>query len=133
MHAVMKCAVLGDHDAPVPEEEVWGDQDQPLPLRYLSVPLHFHQDLGESSYLGRSSQNINIQSVLLSSVPPSLCVSAGGHVFRSSVYPAGIRVEHLRCRRHPSVNYSLVHCHRCVCLFMSVLNLVHTVTYKDFI
>lgn len=63
MHCV-KCAVSGDHDAPVPEEEVRGDQDQPLPLRHLSVPLHFHQDLSESSCLGNTQ-----------SEKPSLCVS----------------------------------------------------------
>ncbi len=39
----------GYHNAPVLEEEVWRDQDQSLPLHYLSVPLHFHQDLSESS------------------------------------------------------------------------------------
>lgn len=103
---------LGDHDAPVPEEEVWRDQDQHLPLRHLSVPLHFHKDLSESS-----SCRKNVRSVLLCSFLHSfsLSVSPGGHVFRSCVYPAGVRVEHLRGHHHPSLNYSLVHCYRCVC------------------
>lgn len=43
--------VLGDNHAPVLEEEVWRNQDQSLPLGYLSVPLHFHQDLCESAGL----------------------------------------------------------------------------------
>lgn len=54
-------------------------------------------------------------SFFIPSPPPSLCVSLGGHVFRSCVYPAGIRVEHLRGCHHPSVNNSLVHCYRYVC------------------
>lgn len=40
---------LGDHDAAVPAEALRRDQDQHLPLRHLSLPLHFHQDLGGSS------------------------------------------------------------------------------------
>lgn len=45
----------GDHHAPVPEEEIWRDKDQHLPLCYLSLPLHFHQDLSMSE---------NMQSVV---------------------------------------------------------------------
>lgn len=121
----MKYAVLGDHNAPVPEEEVRRDQDQPLPLCYISVPLHFHQDLSESSPTVRK----NTQSCFF--IHPPVCLSPGGYVFRSCVYPAGIRVEHLRGRHHPSVNNSLVHCHRyvefvCVC----VQNLVHKAIWR---
>ncbi len=65
--------MLGDHHAPVPEEEVRRDQDQPLPLCYLSVPLHFHQDLSESSCLKAHSQkNIQYVSLFIPSLHPSV-------------------------------------------------------------
>lgn len=40
-HSLVCCAVAGDHDASVPEEEVWWDQNQPLPVSYLTVTVHF--------------------------------------------------------------------------------------------
>lgn len=52
-----------------------------------------------------------------STLPPSLRLSPGGYVFRSCVHPAGIRVEHLCGRHHPSINNSLVHCYRYACIF----------------
>lgn len=54
------------------------------------------------------------ERTVCASRPPSalLSVSPGGHVFRSCVYPAGFRVEHLRCRHRSPVNHSPVHCYR---------------------
>ena len=72
--------MLGDHDAPVLEEEVRRDQDQPLPLRYLSVPLHFHQDLSKSSSL----RTQNVQRVFLHCLP--LCVSLQVDMFSGAVF-----------------------------------------------
>lgn len=113
--------VLGDHDAPVPEEEVRWDQDKHLPLCHLVVPLHFHQDLSESSRLRECNQK-NIQNVFLSSYrPSSLCVSPGGHVFRSCVYPAGFGLEHLCGCHRPVADNSFVHCYRCVCVHLCIL------------
>lgn len=76
--------MLGDHDAAVPEEEVRRDQDQPLPLRYLSVPLHFHQDLSESSRLRK--QNIQYVSFFVPSLPPPLSVSLQVDMFSGAVF-----------------------------------------------
>lgn len=106
----MECAVAGDHDAPVPEEEVRRDQDKPLPLGHLAVPLHFHQDLRESSGRRRREPQRSDRMHFISSLPPS----PGGYVFRSRVHPAGFRVEHLRGCHRPFVNNSLVHCYRYV-------------------
>ena len=109
LHNVPDVLRLGDHDATVPEEEIRRDQDQPLPLCHLSVPLHFHQDLSEFSCLrARRSEKPHVFPHSFS----SLSVSVGGHVFRSCFHPAGTRVEHLRGRHHPSVNNSLIHGYR---------------------
>lgn len=124
---------LGDHNAPVPEEEVRRVQDQPLPLRYLPVPLHFHQDLSESSCVRAHIQkNLVVRaSFLIPSLRPPLRLPPGGYVFRSCVHPAGVRVEHLRGRHHPPVNNSVVHCHRyvCKCVYLYPLNPLHKVIY----
>ena len=124
---------LGDHHAPVPEEEVWRVQDQPLPLRYLPVPLHFHQDLSESSCRTAHIQREHAEraSFFIPSLRPCLRLPPGGYVFRSCVHPAGVRVEYLRGRHHPSVNNSFVHCHRyvCTCVYLYPRDLVHKVIY----
>lgn len=40
------------------------------------------------------------------------CVSAGGHVFWSCVYPAGVGAEHLHSHHRPAFYYCLVYYHR---------------------
>lgn len=48
----------GDHHAPVPEEALWRNQDQHLPLRHLPLPLRFHKDFSEFSHLKAGSLDV---------------------------------------------------------------------------
>lgn len=75
--------MLGDHDAPVLEEEVWRDQDQSLPHCYLSVPLHFHQNLSESACL---QSWMNILHIFLCSLLHSLCLPLQVDMFSGAVF-----------------------------------------------
>lgn len=53
----------GDHHAPVPEEALWRNQDQHLPLRHLPLPLRFHKDFSEFSHLKAGSSDVLLSRV----------------------------------------------------------------------
>lgn len=66
-HQALHPCVLpsGDHHAPVPEEALWRNQDQHLPLRHLPLPLHFHKDFSEFSRLKAAAVDALLSPVFL--------------------------------------------------------------------